>query len=92
MRHVVLALLALGSCGWLVSPAGGITDVTFDADITAAAALVPILADELDFYFPGPCNRCHLTAADDAAAMTCCSTPEAGWDPLQKKVMLEPIV
>lgn len=94
MRHVaVLALgLALGGCGWPVSPVGGTVDAAFDAAFDAAgtasvtSALVPMAAHELAFYYPGPCNRCHLAAADDAAAMACCSTPEAGWDPLKKKV------
>ena len=46
---------------------------------------VPITPDELAWYWPQACDRCHLQARDDADADACCassasSPPASPWE------------
>ena len=45
---------------------------------------VEVPDSELAFYWPGKCDRCHLTASTSTEAMACCKGENAAWDCISK--------
>ena len=47
----------------------------------AASFFVEVAGDDdLAFYWPGVCDRCHILARNSAEAVACCRGENSGWD------------
>ena len=68
----------------LIPPA--IPDVLMWKDNPACGPhkFVEVPDSELAFYWPGKCDRCHLTASTSTEAMACCKGENAAWDCISK--------
>ena len=46
----------------------------------AASFFVEVVGDDLRFYWPGVCDRCHILARNSTEAVACCRGENSGWD------------